>query len=257
MRSSVSPAAAGAGAATAANARRGAVARHPVSSVKLSDRVYEYILDQLIAGAFPVNSRLPTEMELGQRLGVSRPVVRDALQRLREEGLLASRQGSGTVVLKKPGSAVAAFAPISSIADVQRCFVFRYAIEGEAAALAARQHDAAAIARLGEALAALEVAGRQGQPAEAEDFAFHHALAEATGNRFFSATLMAIREQIAAGIHINRNLSLLQPTQRLGLVQKEHEAIYRAIAAGDEAKARQAMHKHIENARRRVFEGGS
>jgi GntR family transcriptional regulator, transcriptional repressor for pyruvate dehydrogenase complex len=62
-----------------------------MASNKLSDRVYEYILDQLIAGAFPVNTRLPTEFELAQRLSVSRPVVRDALQRLREEGLLASR----------------------------------------------------------------------------------------------------------------------------------------------------------------------
>jgi len=230
--------------------------RHPVASGKLSDRVYEYILDQLIAGAFPVNSRLPTELELAQRMSVSRPVVRDALRRLREEGLLASRQGSGSIVLKKPGGAVAAFAPISSIADVQRCFVFRYAVEGEAAALAARAHDPAAIERLGEALAALERAGKEGRPAEAEDFAFHHALAEASGNHFFSSTLLAIREQIAAGILINRNLSLLNPKQRLGLVQKEHEAIYQAIARGEEAKARQAMHKHIENARRRVFEGG-
>lgn len=225
-------------------------------SGKLSDRVYEYLLDQLIAGAFPVNSRLPTELDLAHRLGVSRPVVRDALQRLREEGLLASRQGSGTVVLKKPGSAVVAFAPISSIADVQRCFVFRYAIEGEAAALAAKAHDSAAIARLGDALASLEAAAKEGRSAEAEDFAFHYAVADATGNHFFTATLLAIREQIAAGIHINRSLSLLNPKQRLGMVQKEHDAIFKFIAAGGEAKARQAMHKHIENARRRVFEGG-
>jgi GntR family transcriptional regulator, transcriptional repressor for pyruvate dehydrogenase complex len=159
-------------------------------------------------------------------------------------------------VLKRPGSAIAAFAPISSIADIQRCFVFRYSIEGEAASLAALQKDSAAISRLAEALAALEHAGKEGRPAEAEDFAFHYAIAEATGNHFFTATLTAIREQIAAGIYINRSLSLIQPRQRLIRVQKEHESIYKAIASADEAKARQAMHKHIEKARRRVFEGG-
>lgn len=226
-----------------------------MASGKLSDRVYEYILDQLIAGAFPVHSRIPTELELAQRLSVSRPVVRDALQRMREEGLLASRQGSGTVVLKRPDSAIASFAPISSIADIQRCFVFRYALEGESAALAARQRDPAAIRRLANALAALQAAGTQGRPAEAEDFDFHYAIADATGNRFFTTTLAAIREQISAGIHINRGLTLIRPRQRLVTVQKEHEAIYKAVAAGDEAKARQAMHRHIENARRRVFEG--
>lgn len=227
-----------------------------MASGKLSDRVYEYILDQLIAGAFPVNSRIPTELELAGRLSVSRPVVRDALQRLREEGLLASRQGSGTVVLKRPDSAIASFAPISSIADIQRCFAFRYALEGEAAALAARQHDPGAIRRLANALAALQAAGTEGRAAEAEDFDFHYAVADATGNHFFTSTLIAIREQIAAGIHINRGLTLIRPRrERLLTVQKEHDAIYKAVAAGDEAKARQAMQRHIENARRRVFEG--
>ncbi|WP_332814142.1 FadR/GntR family transcriptional regulator [Ramlibacter sp.] len=225
-------------------------------SGKLSDRVYEHILERLVSGAFPVGARIPTELELGQRLGVSRPVVRDALQRMRDEGLLVSRQGSGTVVLRRPDSAIATFAPISSIADVQRCFVFRYAVEGEAAALAARQQDREAIARIAAGLKALEAATTAGRPAEAEDFEFHHAIADATGNHFFSATLAGIREQILAGIHINRGLSLIRPRQRVATVMKEHEAIYNAIASADESKARQAMHRHIENARRRVFEGG-
>jgi Transcriptional regulators len=222
---------------------------------RLSDRVYEHVLDHLISGGFPVGSRIPTEHELAQRLSVSRPVVRDALQRLRDEGLLASRQGSGTVVLRRPDSAIATFAPISSIADIQRCFVFRYAVEGEAAALAARQHDAESLARIGRALAALEEATTEGRPAEVEDYEFHHAIADATGNHFFSATLAGIREQIVAGIHINRGLTLIRPKQRIATVMKEHEAIYEAISADDAAKARLAMHRHLENARKRVFEG--
>jgi GntR family transcriptional regulator, transcriptional repressor for pyruvate dehydrogenase complex len=223
---------------------------------RLSDRVYEHILHQLVSGAFPVGARIPTELELGHRLGVSRPVVRDALQRMRDEGLLASRQGSGTVVLRRPDSAMAAFAPISSIADVQRCFVFRYAVEGEAAALAAKRHDAEAIARIAAALTLLEQATAEGRPAEAEDFEFHQSIADATGNHFFTATLIGLREQIVAGIHINRGLSLIKPRhQRVATVMKEHVSIHHAIAAGDEGKARNAMHRHIENARRRVFDG--
>lgn len=226
-----------------------------MGSGRLSDRVYEHVLDHLISGSFPVGGRIPTEHELAQRFSVSRPVVREALQRLREEGLIASRQGSGTVVLRRPDSAIATFAPISSIADIQRCFVFRYAVEGEAAALAARQHDAESLARIRRALAALAEATTKGNPAEAEDFEFHHAIADATGNHFFSATLAGIREQIVAGIHINRGLTLIRPKQRTATVMKEHEAIYDAIASADEAKARLAMHRHIENARKRVFEG--
>ena len=56
---------------------------------KLSDRVYDHVLSQIIVGIFPVNSRLPPETRLADQLGVSRPVVREALMRLREDGLIA------------------------------------------------------------------------------------------------------------------------------------------------------------------------
>jgi GntR family transcriptional repressor for pyruvate dehydrogenase complex len=69
-----------------------------------------------------------------------------------------------------------------------------------------------------------------------EDIAFHRTIAEATGNRFFAETLAALKGQIVVGVNINRNLSLIQPR--------------------DEAGARAAMRQHIENARKRVFEGG-
>lgn len=225
-------------------------------SAKFSDRVYEYILGQVLMGTFAVGSRIPTEMELAQRLDVSRPVVREALQRLRDDGLLASRQGSGSVVVRRPDRAISGFAPIGCIADIQRCFVFRHALEGEAAALAARNHDTAAMGRLRKALEALELASAQHRIGTDEDFAFHFAVAEATGNHFFTSTLTAIREQIATGIEVNRNLTLIQPRERVVTVQKEHQMIYAAIAVRDEAGARQAMRDHIEKARRRVFEGG-
>src|SRR5690606_33201673 len=88
-----------------------------------------------------------------------------------------------------------------------------------------------------------------------EDFAFHYAISEATGIHFFCATLMAIRDQMATGIDLNRNLSLIQSRQRKVTVQNEHTAIYAAIAARDESAARLAMRDHIEQARKRIFEG--
>lgn len=224
--------------------------------MKFSDRVYEYILGQVLMGTFAVGSRLPTEMELARRLDVSRPVVREALQRLRDDGLLASRQGSGSVVVRRPDRAISGFAPISCIADIQRCFVFRHALEGEAAALAARNHDAASIGLLRAALEALESASAHQRIGTDEDIAFHIAVAEATGNHFFTSTLAAIREQIATGIQVNRNLTLIQSRDRVVTVQKEHRVIYAAIAARDATGAWQAMRDHIEHARCRMFEGG-
>lgn len=224
--------------------------------VKLSDKVYEYILSQIISGAYPVDSRLPTETDLADKLGVSRPIVREALLRLRDDGVIASRQGSGSYVLRRPAKDVGMFSPIGSIADIQRCFVFRVAVEGEIAAIAARVRDPDGMTRLHGAFAALEIITEQGKLGVEEDVAFHRAVAEATGNHFFVATLQSLHDQIAAGMNLNRNLSLIQPRSRLLMVQVEHKAVVDAIEAGDEAGARTAMHTHLECARRRIFEGG-
>jgi GntR family transcriptional repressor for pyruvate dehydrogenase complex len=223
---------------------------------KLSDRVYDHVLSQVIVGIYPVNSRLPPETRLADQLGVSRPVVREALMRLREDGLIASRQGAGSFVMRRPAEDVYNYAPLGSIADIQRCFIFRIAIEGEAAALAARDHDAEGLRRIIDAIAALDRVIDEGALGVEEDIALHRAVAEATGNRFFTATLAALEAQVAVGITLNRNLSLIQPRDRLLRGQKEHRAVLDAIAARDEAGTRAAMRLHIENARKRVFEGG-
>ena len=65
----------------------------------LSDQLYGQILDQIVAGVLNEGDRLPPEKEICKMFGVSRPVVRDALLRLRADGLLRARQGSGTFVM--------------------------------------------------------------------------------------------------------------------------------------------------------------
>ncbi len=226
---------------------------------RLSDRVYDHVVGQIVIGVFPVNCRLPPETKLASQLDVSRPVVREALMRLREDGLVASRQGAGSFVVRRPAANVFDFAPLSSIADVQRCFIFRIAIEGEAAALAARNHDPATLHRIEDILNQLDdivAKGPQGRLGVDEDLAFHRAIAEATGNRFFVETLSSLKDQITIGISLNRNLSLIQPRNRILAGQQEHRDVFEAIAARDEKRARRKMRTHIENARKRVFEAG-
>lgn len=226
-----------------------------MSTGKLGDRVYEYILSQIMTGEFAVAARLPAESELAERLCVSRPIVRDALGRLRDDGLIESRRGSGSFVLRRPAPDVRSFAPIGSISDIQRCFVFRIALEGETAALAAKTRDEDGLLKLRHAFIALEIVSEQGRLGVEEDIAFHRAVAETTGNHFFVTTLNGLHEQIATGISLNRNLSLIQPRSRLLTVQREHRAILDAIESGDEVSARRAMQTHLESARKRVFEG--
>ncbi|MCG8358098.1 MAG: FadR family transcriptional regulator [Kiloniellales bacterium] len=222
----------------------------------LNDRVYDYIVSQIIVGAFTLNARLPTEMQLAERLSVSRPVVRQALRRLKDDGLVVSRQGAGTFVVRRPAHQVFSFAAVGSVADIQKCFAFRIALESEAAAIAAVEHDRESLDRLARALEDLERSLKSGTGGIDEDIAFHQTIAAASDNRFFLSTMTAIASQIRVGIGLNRSLTLEQPKSRRLAVQEEHSAIYDAIAARNADGARRLMHRHLENARLRIFEGG-
>jgi DNA-binding FadR family transcriptional regulator len=222
---------------------------------KLSDQVYERLFELIVAGDFPVNAKLPAEADLAQRFSVSRPVVREALARLRDDGLVASRQGSGTLVLRRPDRVTLGFKPLASIADMQRVYEFREALEARAAGLAAQRRtdeDLAAIQVAFNRLSAVIESGALGADA---DLDFHVALLRAAKNQFFLTTLESLARQIGFGIQLARRLSLMRPRERIMLVQAEHEAIYNAVRRGDAAGAEQAMAEHIRNARRRVFEG--
>ena len=67
-----------------------------------ADQVYGRILVEILGGTFPPGSRLPGENDLAQRFRVSRPIVREAIARLRVDGLVEARRGSGTFVLSRP-----------------------------------------------------------------------------------------------------------------------------------------------------------
>lgn len=219
------------------------------------DRLYAAIFERIVAGEFQPGERLPSETTLAREFGVSRPLVREALARLRDHGVVQSRRGSGSFVRHRPHRAVLAFAPIGSIADLQRCSEFRAAIEGRAAALAAERHDAKSLARIDAAVAELERVTIACQIGVEADFAFHLAVASAARNTYFEQSLAMLAEQIRVGMTVMRSLSLLKPAERLRLVQDEHLAVVDAIRRRDPAGAEKAMVRHVDNARRRMIEG--
>ncbi|WP_118138655.1 FadR/GntR family transcriptional regulator [Oceanicella sp. SM1341] len=222
-----------------------------------SDEVYEGLLSAILEGRHPRGTRLPTEAELGREYAVSRPVVRSALARLREDGIIASRRGSGSYVLRRPARSVIDFVPIGSISDIQRCYEFRLEFESAAAALAAERRDETDIAALRAAFARMEESGREGHPSVDDDAAFHATVIAATHNDFYVGVHAALAPQFRFGIDLSRKLTLLQADLRLARVAQEHARVLDAICAGAAGAARQAMRRHIESARNRMFEGVS
>jgi GntR family transcriptional regulator, transcriptional repressor for pyruvate dehydrogenase complex len=227
----------------------------PLRQMKLSEQIYDRIFALIVSGEFPENSKLPTEVELAGRFGVSRTVVREALARLRDDGVVMSRQGAGTFVQRQPDQAILGFRPMASISDILRCFEFRVGLEGEAAFVAATRQDAPRIEDIARALEALEAIVKQGSVGAIADYDFHLAVANASCNPFFVSVMESLRRNIDFGMNLARNLSLRKPVSRVRQVQEEHAQVYDAIKRGDAEAARKAMRQHIENARTRIFEG--
>jgi DNA-binding FadR family transcriptional regulator len=222
----------------------------------LGDRLYERISKLIIDGTFADGAKLPTEAELCRRFRASRPVVREALARLRANHVITSRRGSGSYVARLPGAPKMRFTRLASIAELDRWYEFRRVIESEAAYLAAARRDAAAIGRIRSALRAYSraIAGGSGASDDA-DFAFHMAVAEASLNAFFVETVSSVRNQMMFGISLARSLTWLKPEAGRRTVEAEHTAVYEAIRDGKPERAREAMRRHIDNVRSRLFEG--
>ena len=221
----------------------------------LSDQVYEKIITMIANGETPVGAKLPTEHALSEQLEVSRPVLRQALKQLREDGVVVSRQGSGSFVQRRPDTAILEIAPVGSIADIQRTFEFRAAIEGEAAYLAAERRTDADLVKMRAQLAELDNCNLQGQLGVEVDEAFHETICSASDNQYFTAARTSMKQNILTGLNLTRNLSLSKSLERMELVQKEHYQILDALERADREGARTAMRDHVENARKRVFQG--
>jgi len=78
-----------------------------IARVSLVDTVVDRLRNEIVTGAWPVGTRIPTEAELVEALGVSRPSVREGVRALAQVGLLESRQGDGTYVIADNETAVA------------------------------------------------------------------------------------------------------------------------------------------------------
>jgi DNA-binding FadR family transcriptional regulator len=224
------------------------------ASVRYADRIYEHILEQIVAGEFKIGERLPSESQLGAHYAVSRAVVREALVRLHADGVAVTRRGAGTYVQRQPGREFLRLAPIGGVADLMRCFEFRIGLEGEAAALAAQRRTDEHLAAIDEAFEHLNQSNASGQLGVEQDIRFHGAIAIATRNELFIQALDALAIHVFNGMNVTRHLSLTRNKKRLTLVQEEHQRIVEAIRDSDEERARAAMRAHISNARIRALD---
>lgn len=217
-----------------------------IARASLTDHVAKSLATTITSGGLAPGDKLPTGQQLAEQYGVSLMVIREAISSLRADGLVDSRQGSGVFVAqacsRQPFRIPNTTSPKTEA--VQRIFELRVGIEVTAAGLAASRRTAAQLRELRKAHAAMEKAIAHGQPAVDQDFAFHRAVSEATGNELFASFLGFLGFHIRGTILTSRGPGLDWDREH---VLAEHAAVFDAIAARDAEGARQAMQRHMDN----------
>ncbi|MFS8039100.1 FadR/GntR family transcriptional regulator [Xanthobacter sp. AM11] len=219
----------------------------------LADTLALRLREEIASGRLRPGERLPTEHQMSETYGVSRPIVREAVGRLKHDGLVTTRQGAGAFVAD-PG-AVSTFrldiADFSDKEEMSAIVELLMAVEATATGHAAVRRSDAELAHIRAQLDAMQQAIDRGEPGVDEDMAFHRAIVEATGNPFFRDLSQFLDHRVRHFIRTARS-----NTARLGglaqAVQHEHEAIYAAIEGQDAAAARAAAEEHLRNAATRL-----
>jgi GntR family transcriptional repressor for pyruvate dehydrogenase complex len=221
-----------------------------VQSEKLSSAVVRQIEQLILRGILRPGDRLPSERELSERMGVSRPSLRDAIADLHERGLLDSRPGSGVFVAEVLGSA---FSPAlinlfsrheDSVFDY---LAFRRDMEGLAAERAAKLGSDTDLKVIATIFAKMETAhGKRASADEAElDAAFHMAIIEASHNVIMLHMMRSMYDLLKQGVFYNRQMMFRNKSTRTVLLD-QHRAINTALQARDPAGARAAINAHLD-----------
>ncbi|GLW64163.1 GntR family transcriptional regulator [Actinomadura rubrobrunea] len=204
----------------------------PVNLRSTPEVIADRLREQIVSGAFAPGSRM-IEPQLGARLGVSRGPVREALQRLVQEGLLRNIPNRGVFVVEL------------DVADIMDIYTARRAVEREAATLLHRGRSRHHLERLAAVVEEMRALADQGDPrliAE-QDLAFHSALVDAAESprlsRMFATLLAETRICLA---------NLMHHYPRQELLVAEHQHLLVLLQGEDEQALLDAVNAHLDSA---------
>ena len=213
----------------------------PVDNRRLYEQVADQIGGLIRKGEFLPGQRLPAERDLAKLLGVSRPIVREAMIALEIAGLLEVRTGSGAFVLDKAVEPAPAFNAGHSPSDILSA---RILIEGEVAALAASRASPEDLAAMAERIEEMVRDHDAGLPWHAADLGFHVAIARATGNAALASVVERLWQEQHAPVFV-----LLSERVRLkenwAATLRGHLEILDAIQNASRKAAKDRMRAHL------------
>jgi DNA-binding FadR family transcriptional regulator len=229
------------GGVAAVTASKKAPKKAPKKAMNLSQAVAQDLGAAIVSGRLDHDAPFPTELELCRRYGASRTALREAIKMLTAKGLLVVRPRTGARIRPEPDWNLLDPEVLQWL--LERAFSYdlliefteiRLAVEPGAAALAARCTDPTARAQIAKAAEGLFAAERgEVDPLEA-DIAFHVAILNASGNRFY----LQLRDMIAAALRFS--IRLTNDYKGMTTTAKDHKRIADAVLSGDAAAAAEA-----------------
>jgi GntR family transcriptional regulator, transcriptional repressor for pyruvate dehydrogenase complex len=220
-----------------------------VAPEKLAQSVVRQVEQLILRGILRPGERLPSERDLAEKLGVSRPSLRDAVAELSLAGLLVSRAGSGVFVADVLGSAFSpALVRLFSTHEeaVFDYIAFRRDMEGLASERAARFGSDTDLRLIDTIFRKMEAAHQKRDPSdEAQlDAEFHMAIIEASHNVIMLHMLRSMFELLREGVFYNRQVMFRNRITREQLLE-QHRAMNDALQARDPAASRAAVDAHL------------
>jgi len=211
-----------------------------------ADQVVEYVRRLILDGRLTTGSRLRTERELSEELGVSRTSVRAGIQSLVAKGVLVSRRRAGTFVAAGPPvldtEALGFFAALH-VVSLREMFEARRALEVKVIGMAAKRAKAEDLAAISDAVTGMYAA--VGDPREflVYDITFHRALAAASGNKILASVI-----EMLSAVFYERRRKTVDRHKDLRPIAETHHAIYQAVRNRDAALAERLMNAHLLDA---------
>ena len=216
-----------------------------------AEEIAQNLAAMIREGAIAAGTKLPTEQRLSVQYGVSRTVVREAISRLKSDGLVESRQGSGVSVI--PASLRRSFKLHGAVLEkhqVVELLELRQPLEMASARLAAARHAPQELAEIVDAQDRMKESEDWSDEGVQADLDFHHAIAKATGNPFYADFMAFLGGALRATILTARSESKNPNIKTITL--QEHLQIVQAIEARDPDAAGHAMLLLLQGASQRM-----
>ncbi len=215
----------------------------PVQKQTLAKAVMQRLLELIQGGSLAPGDALPSQHELARQLGVSRPVLREAMQGLAAGGLVEIRPGSGCYVADPTAQTDPdALFEVATHEAALETLEARLVVEVELAALAAERMTMADRRAVEAILTRLKRAVGRGQPTVPITSDFHRALTRAGHNAVLDKMARLLgRPRLAQGVRVENALPDIAAGEYDG-----HRQLYEEVGAGDPDRARRAMRRHLE-----------